>query len=87
MPESDVKANNMYSHIKFPDYEYRPYPRMLYSESGETTTVLTEAEEADWYEKEGKAMQSNTAPSAAAVASVSATLGKVSAGYTPKSKG
>lgn len=99
MPESDVKANNMYSHIKFPDYEYRPYPRMLYDAEGVGTTVLSEAEEADWYTQvalaEARAEVESAPLSADAIATVSASLGKIRAedspkatsGYTPAKRG
>ncbi len=97
MPESDVKSNNMYSHIKFADYEYRPYPRMLYDAEGVGTAVLSETEEADW--RVAAALQEVRAEASplatAAIATVSASLGKLRAedakpaatGYSPKSRG
>lgn len=91
MPESDVKSNNMYSHIKFPDYEYRPYPRMLYDGEGVGTVVLSEAEEADWLTQtalgEARAESQSAPLGADAIATVSATLGKMKADDSPKATG
>lgn len=92
MPESDVKANNMYSHIKFPDYEYRPYPRMMYDAEGVGTVVLSEAEEADFRAQVAlqEAREESAPLGTDAIATVSASLGKLRAdetktsGYTPK---
>jgi len=73
--ESRVKSNNIYSHMEFPDYEYREYPKMV-TAGGESAIVQNLDEETAWLAAHTVLEE----PAAAAVATVAAELGKVSAG-------